>query len=232
MLSNGGIRLNLSDQVTVSCVDSASMRASATKILLRRCLRCRSSEISYLQRITSRSVAPSLRHAQPKNLTRRSEKPRNVPWLSKRKRCWTISSNGGARLTSRILFTLGFQDGRREGQGINGDHHCVHGTYIGDPWGADYMCGRCEDGWTCGHFDIFPAVLGCSTCRRIARGDLGTGWPRKLAHAVVRNAIRSWWRSRPRVYIGGVCAVLWGNPSHPHGWVISLRGGFRTLYKK
>ena len=24
--------------------------------------------------------------------------------------------------------------------------HCIHGTYIGTPFGADYMCGRCEDG--------------------------------------------------------------------------------------
>ena len=24
--------------------------------------------------------------------------------------------------------------------------HCVHGTYIGYPGGADYMCGWCEDG--------------------------------------------------------------------------------------
>jgi len=22
--------------------------------------------------------------------------------------------------------------------------YCKHGTYIGDPWGADYLCGRCE----------------------------------------------------------------------------------------
>lgn len=24
--------------------------------------------------------------------------------------------------------------------------YCHHGTYVGDPYGADYMCGRCEDG--------------------------------------------------------------------------------------
>ena len=22
--------------------------------------------------------------------------------------------------------------------------YCKHGTYIGDAWGADYLCGRCE----------------------------------------------------------------------------------------
>lgn len=24
--------------------------------------------------------------------------------------------------------------------------YCVHGVYIGTPYGADYMCGKCEDG--------------------------------------------------------------------------------------
>lgn len=24
--------------------------------------------------------------------------------------------------------------------------YCHHGTYVGDPYGGDYMCGRCEDG--------------------------------------------------------------------------------------
>jgi hypothetical protein len=26
------------------------------------------------------------------------------------------------------------------------DNYCKHGVYIGDPYGPDYMCGRCEDG--------------------------------------------------------------------------------------
>jgi len=25
-------------------------------------------------------------------------------------------------------------------------NYCQHGTYIGDPYGADYMCGACESG--------------------------------------------------------------------------------------
>lgn len=24
--------------------------------------------------------------------------------------------------------------------------YCIHGTFIGDPYGPDYMCGLCEDG--------------------------------------------------------------------------------------
>lgn len=24
--------------------------------------------------------------------------------------------------------------------------YCKHGTFIGDPYGPDYMCGKCEDG--------------------------------------------------------------------------------------
>lgn len=26
------------------------------------------------------------------------------------------------------------------------DYRCKHGTFIGNPYGADYMCGRCEMG--------------------------------------------------------------------------------------
>ena len=29
-----------------------------------------------------------------------------------------------------------------------GGDHCIHGTYIGTPSGADYICGFCEDGLT------------------------------------------------------------------------------------
>lgn len=29
-----------------------------------------------------------------------------------------------------------------------GGDHCMHGTYIGTPCGADYICGLCEDGYT------------------------------------------------------------------------------------
>lgn len=26
------------------------------------------------------------------------------------------------------------------------NNYCIHGQYIGTPWGADYICGYCEDG--------------------------------------------------------------------------------------
>ena len=30
----------------------------------------------------------------------------------------------------------------------NPDWHCVHGQYTGNSWGADFLCGMCEDGYT------------------------------------------------------------------------------------
>ena len=30
----------------------------------------------------------------------------------------------------------------------NPDWHCVHGKYTGNSWGADFLCGMCEDGYT------------------------------------------------------------------------------------
>jgi hypothetical protein len=28
----------------------------------------------------------------------------------------------------------------------NPNYRCVHGTFIGNPYGGDYLCGRCESG--------------------------------------------------------------------------------------
>lgn len=28
----------------------------------------------------------------------------------------------------------------------NLDYRCIHGTFIGNPYGADYLCGACESG--------------------------------------------------------------------------------------
>lgn len=36
-------------------------------------------------------------------------------------------------------------DEQRE-QDYQASLYCKHGTYIGDAWGADYLCGRCEMG--------------------------------------------------------------------------------------
>lgn len=53
------------------------------------------------------------------------------------------------------------------------DHtHCVHGTFVGDPYGPDYMCGKCEEGWSCGHSRLVPW---CATCRSIDP-DAPIGW--------------------------------------------------------
>ena len=30
----------------------------------------------------------------------------------------------------------------------NPDWYCVHGQYTGNSWGADFLCGMCEDGYT------------------------------------------------------------------------------------
>lgn len=30
-------------------------------------------------------------------------------------------------------------------ESMNRDYYCKHGTYVGDPYGPDYMCGMCED---------------------------------------------------------------------------------------
>lgn len=34
----------------------------------------------------------------------------------------------------------------------NEDYYCKHGTFIGNPFGADYLCGFCEQGYTDSEF--------------------------------------------------------------------------------
>lgn len=41
-----------------------------------------------------------------------------------------------------------WEEDRRTNGWTSRNPYCVHGTYIGDPYGADYMCGACEDGMT------------------------------------------------------------------------------------
>lgn len=45
--------------------------------------------------------------------------------------------------------------------------HCVHGVYIGTPFGPDYMCGRCEDGETPG--EVYAEAI-AEAKRRVAKG--------------------------------------------------------------
>lgn len=50
------------------------------------------------------------------------------------------------------------------------DHeHCRHGTFVGDPYGPDYMCGSCEMGFTdlcpvCGTLHFRKRDRQCSYC--------------------------------------------------------------------
>jgi hypothetical protein len=39
-----------------------------------------------------------------------------------------------------------FYEDRRQNGWTSLNPHCKHGTFIGDPYGADYLCGYCEDG--------------------------------------------------------------------------------------
>lgn len=36
---------------------------------------------------------------------------------------------------------------------MSDDRWCRHGTYIGDPYGPDYLCGYCEDNWSDEEFE-------------------------------------------------------------------------------
>lgn len=39
-----------------------------------------------------------------------------------------------------------WDDGDEPDDGTWGGTYCKHGTYVGTPGGADYICGACEEG--------------------------------------------------------------------------------------
>jgi hypothetical protein len=63
-----------------------------------------------------------------------------------------MGTKGGAVVNEQIALAEEEQLQRLEDtdpstdDGRWGGDHCVHGTYVGTPGGADYICGLCEDG--------------------------------------------------------------------------------------
>lgn len=43
-------------------------------------------------------------------------------------------------------LTFGERHGLRMAQVVSNENYCKHGTYLGNPYGADHICGRCENG--------------------------------------------------------------------------------------
>lgn len=63
----------------------------------------------------------------------------------------TISRAQELRIALGILKQIKAQyaeweEDRRDNGWTSRNPTCKHGTYIGDPYGADYLCGYCEDG--------------------------------------------------------------------------------------
>ena len=58
--------------------------------------------------------------------------------------CGSISIHGGTLICEdcEVKFMKQYPQGWKH---VPGDI-CKHGTYIGDTYGADYICGYCEDG--------------------------------------------------------------------------------------
>ena len=44
-------------------------------------------------------------------------------------------------------------------------NYCIHGNYTGTPWGADFLCGMCEDGLT--------RIVTCTECGFATWGTIG-----------------------------------------------------------
>ena len=53
------------------------------------------------------------------------------------------------------------------------DYYCVHGTFLGNPYGADYMCGWCEDGIS---YDEFVEHKKYQHMRKMKEQILATLW--------------------------------------------------------
>ena len=84
---------------------------------------------------------------------------------------------------------------------LYGDH-CMHGTAIGTPGGADLMCGYCEDGMTTWHEDIGYTLWFRFTDQDL-NDDMGVPWsritdwrasnPPSFDSIRPLRSMRSWW---------------------------------------
>jgi hypothetical protein len=50
------------------------------------------------------------------------------------------------RLALALVRDLKANEGAYRRNEYTGDRYCVHGVNVGNPYGADLMCGYCEDG--------------------------------------------------------------------------------------
>ncbi len=55
------------------------------------------------------------------------------------------------------------------------EYYCIHGTFIGNPYGADYMCGWCEDGTPFAEYELCQTIYSNRRIRKdTAQNTLAT----------------------------------------------------------
>lgn len=94
----------------------------------------------------------------------------------------------------------------------NPDYYCEHGTFIGDPYGPDYMCWACEEGLTMEEWNEYRKRE-AEWERRIARRDrrirqLGYNVSHLLDHYGLKGEGRTGAeRFRRDAIVGGIVAA-------------------------
>lgn len=95
---------------------------------------------------------------------------------------------------------MDIQGNAEEEEFNNPDFHCEHGTFIGNPYGGDYLCHWCEDGISIEDYtsliaerqarkNLYERALktfhaGCA----IAQREFGDNWPPEVKDALVIEA--------------------------------------------
>lgn len=93
--------------------------------------------------------------------------------------------------------------------------HCEHGTFIGDPFGPDYLCGYCEDGIS---MEDFQAMKRRETSARLveaARASEGVAFRQvvdcmlpamQYMPRVANEIVNRWWDDLDR--LAAECAIF------------------------
>lgn len=83
-----------------------------------------------------------------------------------------------------LEFSNGFDPFLDEEDFQHEENYCVHGTFIGNPCGGDYLCGWCEDGTSLEEFRSYCARME----NRIIRKNSVHAWFKGVSSITLKDA--------------------------------------------
>lgn len=73
------------------------------------------------------------------------------------------------------------------------DYYCEHGTFTGNPYGGDYLCGWCESGATRGEYEGYILHMSAERARKRMKADVfDLIWKWNICQAFVQINDATW----------------------------------------